>query len=181
MWSTTSNAGNLHVRFDERGLETEPRRGYSGTARRKGRQRTNQPYCRRATSRLYRVHAVMTGCFHARQLQWPVCGGEPGRVSVMSRPQAVHQPADLRALEQPLPRLPRRFCLDQLANEAATTTWSRHAAIALSRRRPLRDRPARTPSFVWPAGNNRCAAQFDVRDCAPRLQSAHCATERIRP
>ena len=39
---------------DERGVETESRRGYSGTARRKGRQQTNRTYCHRATSRLYR-------------------------------------------------------------------------------------------------------------------------------
>jgi hypothetical protein len=48
------DAGDLHVRFDERGVETELRRGYSGTARRKGRQQTNQTYGHRATSRLYR-------------------------------------------------------------------------------------------------------------------------------
>jgi putative ABC transport system substrate-binding protein len=34
-------------------VETELRRGYSGTARRKGRQQTNRTYCHRATSRLY--------------------------------------------------------------------------------------------------------------------------------
>src|SRR5450755_2709480 len=33
---------------------TELWRGYSGTARRKGRQQTNQPYDHRATSRLYK-------------------------------------------------------------------------------------------------------------------------------
>ena len=38
---------------DERDVETELRRGYSGTARRKGRQQTNRAYCYRATSRLY--------------------------------------------------------------------------------------------------------------------------------
>ena len=50
--------GNLQVRFDERGVETELRRGYSGTARRKGRQQTTQTYCHRATSRLYRTATV---------------------------------------------------------------------------------------------------------------------------
>ena len=49
------DAGDLHVRFDERDVETELRRGYSGTARRKGRQQTNRTYCHRATSRLYRL------------------------------------------------------------------------------------------------------------------------------
>ena len=34
--------GDLHVRFDERDVETERRRGYSGTARRKGLQQTNR-------------------------------------------------------------------------------------------------------------------------------------------
>src|SRR5262245_26148681 len=48
------DAGELHVRFDERDVETELRRGYSGTARRKGRQQTNRTYCHHATSRLYR-------------------------------------------------------------------------------------------------------------------------------
>ena len=47
------DAGDLHVRFDERGVETEPWLGYSGTARRKGRQQTNRTYGHRATSRLY--------------------------------------------------------------------------------------------------------------------------------
>src|SRR5580692_8490325 len=36
------DAGELHVRFDERDVETELRPGYLGTARRKGRQQTNQ-------------------------------------------------------------------------------------------------------------------------------------------
>ena len=54
MWSTTSDAGDLQVRFDERDVETELRRGYSGTARRKGRTQTNRTYRHRATSRLYR-------------------------------------------------------------------------------------------------------------------------------
>jgi class 3 adenylate cyclase len=35
-------------------VETELRQGYSGTARRKGRQQTNRTYRHRATSRLYR-------------------------------------------------------------------------------------------------------------------------------
>jgi transposase len=39
-------------------VETELRRGYSGTARRKGRQQTNRTYCNRATSRLYRFLLV---------------------------------------------------------------------------------------------------------------------------
>src|SRR5262245_53297606 len=52
------DAGDLHVRFDERDVETELRRGYTGTARRKGRQQTNRTYCHRATSRLYRFQHV---------------------------------------------------------------------------------------------------------------------------
>ena len=55
MWSTTFDAGNLHVRFDERGVETGLWHGYLGTVRRKGRQQTSQSYCYRATSRLYQV------------------------------------------------------------------------------------------------------------------------------
>src|SRR5262245_56513353 len=52
------DAGDLHVRFDERDVETELRRGYAGTARRKGRQQTNRTYCHRATSRLYRPQTL---------------------------------------------------------------------------------------------------------------------------
>ena len=55
------DAGDLHVRFDERGVETELGRGYSGTARRKGRQQTNRTYCHRATSRLYRLGKFTRG------------------------------------------------------------------------------------------------------------------------
>ena len=39
-------------------METELRRGYLGTARRKGRQQTNRTYCHRATSRLYKPNVV---------------------------------------------------------------------------------------------------------------------------
>ena len=46
---------------DERDVETELRRGYSGTARRKGRQQTNQTYRHRATFRLYQLPAVHDG------------------------------------------------------------------------------------------------------------------------
>jgi len=42
----------------ERDVETELRRGYSGTARRKGRQQTNWTYCCRATSPLYRHSTI---------------------------------------------------------------------------------------------------------------------------
>jgi hypothetical protein len=48
------DAGDLHVRFDERDVETGLRQGYVGTVRRKRRQQTSQTYCYRATSRLYR-------------------------------------------------------------------------------------------------------------------------------
>ena len=48
------DAGDLHVRFDERDVETGLWRGYLGTVRRKRRQQTSQTYCYRATSRLYR-------------------------------------------------------------------------------------------------------------------------------
>jgi hypothetical protein len=47
------DAGDLHVRFDERDVETGLRQGYVGTVRRKRRQQTSQTYCYRATSRLY--------------------------------------------------------------------------------------------------------------------------------
>ena len=49
------DAGDLHVRFDERGVETELRHGYSGTAERKGRQQTYRTYGHRATPRLSRT------------------------------------------------------------------------------------------------------------------------------
>ena len=47
------DAGSLHVRFDEGGVETGLRQGYLGTARRKGRQPLCKTYCYRATSLLY--------------------------------------------------------------------------------------------------------------------------------
>ncbi len=43
---------------DERGVETGLWLGYLGTARRKGRQQTNQPYGYRARSRLYRTVGI---------------------------------------------------------------------------------------------------------------------------
>ena len=46
------DAGDLHVRFDERGVETELWLGYSGTANRKGRPQTYHAYRHRATPRL---------------------------------------------------------------------------------------------------------------------------------
>jgi hypothetical protein len=52
------DAGDLHVRFDERDVETGLRQGYVGTVRRKRRQQTSQTYCYRATSRLYRSETV---------------------------------------------------------------------------------------------------------------------------
>jgi hypothetical protein len=54
-------------------VETELRRGYSGTARRKGRQQTNRNYCHRATFLLYRVPVPTNGCFVDANpvLGWP--------------------------------------------------------------------------------------------------------------
>jgi hypothetical protein len=49
------DAGNLHVRFDEGGVETGLGQGYLGTARRKGRRPLCKTYCYRATSLLYQV------------------------------------------------------------------------------------------------------------------------------
>src|ERR1700676_4754730 len=45
MCSSTFDAGDLQVRFDERDVETELWHGYLGTARRKGRK-TDQPNLR---------------------------------------------------------------------------------------------------------------------------------------
>ena len=92
------DAGDLHVRFDERDVETELRRGYSGTARRKGRQQTNRTYCHRATSRLYRSRSVadpksrrtpkcpLSGSAIGRMR--PRAGTDPRRSSVDSPPYA---------------------------------------------------------------------------------------------
>jgi hypothetical protein len=44
---------NLHVRIDERGVETELRLSHQGTARRKGREQTCSAQRHRATPRLY--------------------------------------------------------------------------------------------------------------------------------
>ena len=53
-WFKADAGNDEDVRFDEGGVEPELRRGYSGTARRKGRPQTNRTYCHRATSLLYR-------------------------------------------------------------------------------------------------------------------------------
>ena len=42
MWRTTFCAGDLHVRFDERDVETKLWPGYLGTVRRKGRKQTSR-------------------------------------------------------------------------------------------------------------------------------------------
>src|SRR5262249_47514671 len=47
------DAGNLHVRFDERDVETESRLNHKGPARQKRRKQICSPSHRRATSRLY--------------------------------------------------------------------------------------------------------------------------------
>ena len=49
--------GDPPVRFDEGDVETEPWLGYSGTARRKGRQQIDPTYRHRATSLLYKGKA----------------------------------------------------------------------------------------------------------------------------
>jgi hypothetical protein len=62
IWGSFVDAGDLHVRFDERDVETELWQGYLGTARRKGRQQTTLTYDHRATSRLYRPLPNPGGC-----------------------------------------------------------------------------------------------------------------------
>lgn len=52
------SASPIGRRFDARGVETGLWQGYLGTTRRKGRKQTNQTYCYRATSRLYRKHIL---------------------------------------------------------------------------------------------------------------------------
>jgi hypothetical protein len=74
------DAGDLHVRFDERDVETELRHGYSGTASRKGRQQTTQTYCHRATSRLYRTET----CGIAKTGRLRLCLTERAFVGVRS-------------------------------------------------------------------------------------------------
>ena len=49
------DAGNLHVRFDERDVKTEPWLSQSGTAKRKGRQQICSAYSHRATSQLHQI------------------------------------------------------------------------------------------------------------------------------
>src|ERR1017187_3781923 len=55
-------------------VETESRRGYLGTARRKGRLQTNQTYGHRATSRLYQQTRTIHDCVK-------VYGKSAGRVT----------------------------------------------------------------------------------------------------
>jgi len=69
-----SNIYLTAVDTDERDVETELWRGYSGTARRKRRQQTNRTYCHRATFLLYRVLPLATGGFGAVQSK-PHFGG----------------------------------------------------------------------------------------------------------
>jgi hypothetical protein len=55
-------------------VETELRRGYSGTARRKGRQQTNRTYCHRATFLLYRLPEYFSDCFVEGKREEPGLG-----------------------------------------------------------------------------------------------------------
>jgi hypothetical protein len=56
------DAGESHVRFDERGVETECTTGYSGTGNRKGRTpATVWPKHHRATPRLYKLFGAGRG------------------------------------------------------------------------------------------------------------------------
>jgi len=66
------DAGKLHVRFDERGVETESWSNSSGTARRKGRQQIRSTYSHRATLLLYR--------------NAPFASGDEAVVSVVAEP-----------------------------------------------------------------------------------------------
>ncbi len=59
-------------------METGLRPGYLGTAKRKGRQQTNQTYCYRATSLLYRLHSVTKGRFRETKHQRQLYGDELG-------------------------------------------------------------------------------------------------------
>jgi hypothetical protein len=65
------DAGKPHVRFDERGVETECMTGYSGTGNRKGRTpATAWPKHHRATPRLYKS-GTRAACGHAAYRNWP--------------------------------------------------------------------------------------------------------------
>ena len=70
----------------ERDVETELRRGYSGTARRKGRQQTNRTYCHRATSRLYRPLPTADVSYPVAQLGGQLSGGAIERPTGAGRP-----------------------------------------------------------------------------------------------
>ena len=56
------DAGKPHVRFDERGVETECKTAYSGTGNRKGRQRLRLSKHHRATPRLYKIGMIQKNC-----------------------------------------------------------------------------------------------------------------------
>jgi hypothetical protein len=79
---------------DERGVETGSWQGYLGTARRKGRQKTNQTYSYRATSRLYRP-----GCLGKLP-----AGSRPGRGGRAQRRHRQQCPGFTQPMPRPRPR-----------------------------------------------------------------------------
>ena len=82
------DAGNLHVRFDEGDVETGLRPGYLVTFANERGGQTNQTYCYRATSLLYRQRSVTNGCFQEAKLQRRLYGDELGEGKFASRPKA---------------------------------------------------------------------------------------------
>jgi hypothetical protein len=77
-----SRMREIRTLFDERDVETESGSGYLGTARRKGRQQTNQTYDHRATSRLYQLTGL-------RQLRGRAPAGTGRRQRRVDRQQHV--------------------------------------------------------------------------------------------
>lgn len=85
-------------------METELRRGYSGTARRKRRQQTNRTYRHRATSRLYRPLPTADVGYPAGQLGGQLSGVEIARPADAGRPGANLRCPNLAALKLPVGR-----------------------------------------------------------------------------
>ena len=82
-------------------METELRRGYSGTAKRKGRQQTNWTYCHRATFLLYRDEVRLRGSSMEGQLDRQLYGSEFELAKTRPRPIPAHRRAPKLSEDRP--------------------------------------------------------------------------------
>ena len=93
----------MHVRFDERGVETEPWRGYTGTARSSGRQQTNQ-----TDSTATAPHPDIVGLSffqHRIPRQWEMAASEKGTCARGLRIATSQHPMFIESGSNPRVRL----------------------------------------------------------------------------